>query len=519
MVCPSYPKLSEEPLLFEMPHRETSGASLPSSQIPDFDPLDEIDTHLLRGKLTGLPTLSEPEVVRHFTRLSQQNFGLDTGLYPLGSCTMKYNPKLGEAAARLRGFTDLHPLLPDEKCQGALELMWRLERMLARLLGFEALSLAPAAGAHGEFTGMLIIRAAHLARGEVRRKILIPDSAHGTNPASCTLAGYEVIQLKSGTNGLLDPSAVSAALDVHGKDVAALMMTNPNTLGFFETDIRPIADLLHQKGALLYGDGANMNALLGRVKPAELGIDVMHINLHKTFAAPHGGGGPGAGPIAVTEALTEFLPVPRVVREQRSPGTAEWTRDGTLSDSWEEDSPGSEVRYRLDFDAPQSIGRVRSFFGNFGVCIRAYSYIAELGSQGLREVSGRAVLNANYLRAQLRDDFDLPYQEQPLHEVVFTDAKQKPFGVTTMDIAKALIDRGFHPPTVYFPLVVQGALMIEPTETESKETLDAFIAAMKEIAQTAREDPESLHAAPTQAFRERIDEVQAARKPILSWQE
>ncbi|MDR0966113.1 MAG: aminomethyl-transferring glycine dehydrogenase subunit GcvPB [Myxococcales bacterium] len=516
--CPSPSHLAEEPLLFEKPRHDTSGASLPLPGVPEFDPTDELDARLLRRDVEAFPTLSEPEVVRHFTRLSQQNFGVDTGLYPLGSCTMKYNPKLGEAAARLRGFTDLHPLLPDAKCQGALALMWRLERALACLLGFEAVSLAPAAGAQGELTGMLVVRAAHQARGERRRLILIPDSAHGTNPASCTLAGYQIVQLKSGPDGLLAPATVAAALDAHGTDVAALMMTNPNTLGLFETGIREIADLLHAKGALLYGDGANLNALLGRVRPADLGIDVMHVNLHKTFAAPHGGGGPGAGPIAVTTALADFLPSPRVVRERRTEAGSGWTRDDALPETWEDRSDGgTEVRYRLDADAPQSIGRVRSFFGNFGVCVRAYAYIAELGARGLREVSGRAVLNANYVRAQLCDDFELPCAAQPLHEVVFTDERQKPLGVTTMDIAKALIDRGFHPPTIYFPLVVQGALMIEPTETESKETLDAFVAAMKDIARAAREAPESLRAAPILAFRERLDETQAARKPVLRW--
>lgn len=516
MTAPPPSSILEEPLLFELPRREFSGASLPPPDAPWLDPEDEIDARLLRDDLGDLPTLSEPEVVRHFTRLSRQNFGVDTGLYPLGSCTMKYNPKLGEAAARLPGFAGLHPLSAEKDCQGALELMWRLERMLASLLGFPALSLSPAAGAHGELAGMLVVRAALQARGEDRHKVLIPDSAHGTNPASCAMAGFDVLQLKSGSDGRLAPGTVAEALDAHGPDVAALMMTNPNTLGLFETGIGEIADLLHAKGAFLYGDGANMNALLGRVRPADLGVDVMHINLHKTFAAPHGGGGPGAGPIAVTGALADFLPVPRVVRERHAGETSGWVRDDPALDGWTE--AGAAVRYRLDFDAPRSIGRLRSFFGNFAVCVRAYAYLAELGSSGLREVSGRAVLNANYLRERLREDYDLPYAAQPLHEVVLTDARQRPFGVTTMDIAKALIDRGFHPPTIYFPLVVQGALMIEPTETESRETLDAFAEAMKEIARLAREDPESLHRAPTQAFRERLDETQAARKPVLTWQ-
>ncbi len=510
-------KLLEEPLIFDMPRRECSGASLPAPMVPDLDPSDEIGAHLLRGDLGDLPTLSEPEVARHFTRLSRQNFGVDTGLYPLGSCTMKYNPKLGEAAARLRGFADLHPLLPEARCQGALALMWRLERMLARLCGFDAVSLAPAAGAQGELAGMLVVRAALLARGDRRRKVLIPDSAHGTNPASCAMAGFEVIQLKGGADGQLAPQAVAEALEAHGADVAALMMTNPNTLGLFEAGIREIASLLHARGAFLYGDGANMNALLGRVRPADLGIDVMHLNLHKTFAAPHGGGGPGAGPIAVTAALADFLPVPRVVRERRPSAAQGWVRDEPDVGDWDTAADAS-VRYRLDFHAPQSIGRIRSFFGNFAVCVRAYAYLAELGGRGLREVSGRAVLNANYLRAGLEENYELPYAAQSLHEVVFTDARQRPFGVSAMDIAKALIDRGFHPPTIYFPLVVQGALMIEPTETESKQTLDAFIEAMRDIARLAREDPEALRRAPTLAFRERLDEVQAARKPLLTWQ-
>ena len=478
----------DEPLIFEKAAGAGTGASLPEPGVPDVDPATEIPPEYLRGPIGGMPSLSEPEVVRHFLRLSQQNYGVDTGFYPLGSCTMKYNPKSSEAAARLPGFANLHPLLPEDRVQGALELMFRLERALAEISGFAAVTLQPAAGAQGELAGLMIIRAAHLSRGKPRHKVLVPDSAHGTNPASRALNGFKVVELKSGPQGILEPGPVAEAMS---DDVAALMMTNPNTLGVFERNVAEIAKIVHAKGGLVYGDGANMNALLGRARPGDMGVDVMQFNLHKTFATPHGGGGPGAGPVGVAHGLEPFLPVPVVVQRGE--------------------------RFHLEFDRPQTIGRLRTFWGNFGVMVRAYAFIRELGAQGLKRASDLAVLNANYARALLKDDYHLPYATSCLHEVVFNDKRQKDLGVTTMDIAKRLIDHGFHPPTIYFPLIVAGALMIEPTETESRENVEAFAAAMRAIAQEAKEAPEQLKAAPVRAFRERLDEVRAARKPILRW--
>jgi glycine dehydrogenase subunit 2 len=477
-----------EPLIFERKPGQCSGASLPPPEVPALEPGSEIPPEYLRGPVDGMPCLYEPEVVRHFLRLSQLNYGVDTGFYPLGSCTMKYNPKCAESAARLPGFANLHPLLPDDRAQGALELMWRLERMLSEISGFAAVTLQPAAGAHGELAGMMMVRAVHLARNKPRHKVLVPDSAHGTNPASSAVNGFDVIELKSGPKGLLEPATVAAAMT---EDVAALMMTNPNTLGAFESNVAEIAKIVHAKGGLLYGDGANLNALLGRSRPGDMGVDVMQFNLHKTFATPHGGGGPGSGPVGVAKDLVPFLPVPVVVK------------DGE--------------RFRLEFDRPQSIGRLRTFWGNFGIMVRAYAYIRELGPEGLKRTTDLAVLNANYVRALLKDDFHLPYATPSLHEVVLNDKIQKELGVTTMDVAKRLIDHGFHPPTIYFPLIVSGALMIEPTETESRESIEEFVKAMKAIAVEAREAPEAVKAAPTRAFRERLDEVKAARKPLLRW--
>ncbi len=480
----------EEPLLFERGAQGRTGVSLPSPG-GDFDPAKELPAGLLRGPIEGMPCVGELEVVRHFTRLSTWNYGIDTGFYPLGSCTMKYNPKSSEAVARLPGFAGAHPLLPPEMCQGALELMFQLERVLSEISGFAATTLAPAAGAQGELTGVMVIRAWHVSRGNARKKVLIPDTAHGTNPATCALNGYEVVQLASGPDGRLHPDAVRKAID---EDVAAIMVTNPNTLGIFEAHIAEIAEIVHAKGGLVYGDGANLNALLGVARPGDMGFDVMQFNLHKTFATPHGGGGPGSGPVAVVEKLAPFLPLPVVVREGE--------------------------RYRLVDDPkerPNTIGKVREFHGNFGMFVRALALIREYGPEGLRDTGQLAVLNANYVRAKLADVYHQPYATDSLHEVVFTDKLQKPTGVSTMDIAKRLIDHGFHPPTVYFPLVVQGALMIEPTETESKETLDAFIEAMRAIAEQAKTDPEGVKAAPTKPVRARLDETRAARKPILRW--
>jgi glycine dehydrogenase subunit 2 len=429
--------------------------------------------------------------VRHFTRLSVWNYGIDTGFYPLGSCTMKYNPKSSEALARLPGFAAAHPLLPAEMCQGSLELMFRLERALSEISGFAATTIVPAAGAHGELCGVMMIRAYHVARGNPRKKVLIPDTAHGTNPATAALNGYRTVEVKSGPDGRLHPDAVRAAMD---EDVAAIMITNPNTLGIFESDLAAIAEVVHSRGGLVYGDGANLNALLGVARPGDMGFDVMQFNLHKTFATPHGGGGPGSGPVAVKEALVPFLPLPVVVQE------------------------GSGYRLVGDpTERPRTIGRLREFHGNFGMFVRAWALIRELGPEGLRRCAEHAVLNASYLRARLRDVYHLPYESDSLHEVVFTDKLQKASDVTTMDIAKRLIDHGFHPPTIYFPLVVSGALMIEPTETESRETLDAFAAGMRAIAGQARTDPEGLKASPARPVRARLDETRAARKPVLRW--
>jgi glycine dehydrogenase subunit 2 len=480
----------EERLLFERGSTGRIGASLPPPG-GDFDPAQVVPRELLRAEIDGMPALGELEVVRHFTRLSSWNHGIDTGFYPLGSCTMKYNPKSSEALARLPGFAGAHPLLPPEMCQGALELMFQLERALSEIAGFAATTLSPAAGAQGELTGIMMIRAYHRSRGNARKKVLVPDTAHGTNPASCAQNGYDVVQLASGPDGRLHPETVRAAMD---EDVAAIMLTNPNTLGIFESHIAEIAEIVHAKGGLVYGDGANLNALLGVARPGDMGFDVMQFNLHKTFATPHGGGGPGSGPVAVKEPLVPFLPLPVVAR------------DG--------------AGYRLVTDPaerPQTVGKLREFWGNFGMFVRALALIRELGPEGLRRTAELAVLNANYVRAKLRDTYHLPYETDSLHEVVFTDKALKPTGVTTMDVAKRLIDHGFHPPTVYFPLVVQGALMIEPTETESKETLDRFVAGMRAVVEQAQTDPEGVKAAPTKPVRARLDETRAARKPVLRW--
>ena len=467
-----------EPLVFERSVPGRIGASLPEAGVPEFDPADEIPAELLRGPIEHFPSMGENEVVRHYVRLSQTNHSIDTGFYPLGSCTMKFNPKVNEWAARLPGFANAHPLLPEEQAQGALELMWRLQNLLSEIGGFAATSLQPAAGAQGEMAGLMMIRAYHLDKeGTPRKKVLIPDSAHGTNPASAALLGYKAVELKSNAQGMLEPETVAAAMD---ENVAAVMITNPNTLGIFETHIREIADIVHAKGGLVYGDGANMNAILGVARPGDMGIDVMHYNLHKTFSTPHGGGGPGSGPVSVTAALEPYLPRPVVVKEGDT-------------------------------------GKLRTFWGNFGMAVRAYTYIRELGAEGLRRTAELAVLNAQYLRALLAKDWHVAYENPSLHEVVLTDKNLKETGVTTMDVAKALIDHGFHPPTVYFPLIVPGALMIEPTESESKETLEHFVAAMKAIVEQAKADPEAVKQAPQKPVVERLDEARAARRPILRW--
>jgi glycine dehydrogenase subunit 2 len=480
----------EERLVFEQGSPGRSGVSLPAA-VGQADPAQELPAALLRPVVEGMPELSELEVVRHFTRMSAWNHGIDTGFYPLGSCTMKYNPKSSEALARLPAFAGAHPLAPPELTQGALELMFLLERALSEIAGMDSTTLSPAAGAQGELCGLMLVRAYHVARGNPRKKVLIPDTAHGTNAASSAQNGYQVVQLASGEDGRLHPETVRAAMD---EDVACIMITNPNTLGIFESHIAEIADIVHARGGLVYGDGANMNALLGVARPGDMGFDLVQYNLHKTFATPHGGGGPGSGPVAMKASLAPFQPLPVVVREGD--------------------------RYHLVTDPasrPQTIGKLREFWGNFGMFVRAWALIREYGPEGVAMTGRLAVLNANYVRARLKGTYHLPYETDSLHEVVFDDREQKANDVTTMDIAKRLIDHGFHPPTIYFPLVVHGALMIEPTETESKEMLDTFVEAMKAIAEEARTDPAGLKAAPTRPVRSRLDETRAARRPVLRW--
>ena len=472
-----------EPLIYEISRPGRCGCFLPDLDVPESD----IPKEFVRKELP-LPEVSEVDLVRHYIRLSQINWGVDTGFYPLGSCTMKYNPKVNERAARVAGFVKTHPYQDEQSVQGNLQMMYELQESLGEIGGFAAVSLQPAAGAHGELTGILIMRAYHLSRGEPKRvKMLIPDSAHGTNPASTTMSGFEMVQLPSDPRGNVDLDALKAACD---DSVAGLMLTNPNTLGLFDENILKIAELVHDCGGLLYGDGANLNALLGIFKPAELGFDVMHYNLHKTFSTPHGGGGPGSGPVGVVEKLAKFLPGPIVVKGD---------------DGFELQMPKS------------SIGRVKSFYGNFGVMVRAYTYIKMLGAEGLRHASEDAVLNANYLQAQLKKVFPLDHDRYCMHEFVLRGQLKGAPDVHALDIAKRLIDLGFHPPTNYFPLIVPEALMIEPTETESRETLDAFVAAMKQIAEEARTDPDLLHSAPHVTPVGRLDEVKAARELRLRW--
>jgi glycine dehydrogenase subunit 2 len=473
-------------LSFDLSRSGRTGALLPPLDVPEA-PLP--DRSLQRDDLT-LPELSQLDVVRYFTRLSQRNYSIDTGFYPLGSCSMKYNPRINEDAARLPGLASAHPMQPPESVQGALELFYRLQAALAEITGMDDVSLVPAAGAHGELAGILIASAYHEANGGKRKRVLVPDSAHGTNPATAAMAGFSVESIPSNAGGNLDLDALERALDSDGDGVAALMLTLPSTLGLFEPNILRIAQLLHERGALLYGDGANMNAMLGRVKPGDLGFDVFHLNLHKTFSTPHGGGGPGAGPIAVNAHLAPFLPTPHVER--------------------------TEGGYTLAAPS-QSVGRLGLFHGNFGVLVRAYTYIRSLGADGLRSISEAAVLNANYVQSRLRAAYRLPYNRSCMHECVFSGSRQKAKGVRTLDIAKRLIDYGFHPPTVYFPLVVDEALMIEPTESESKETLDAFCDAMLAIAKEAEESPQLAREAPHDTPVRRLDEATAARKPVLRW--
>jgi glycine dehydrogenase subunit 2 len=480
--------IQDEPLLFEQGAEGRRGCSLPRWETDVPEVMGLIPSHLIREQIDGFPQMSEVEVVRHFTRLSQWNYGVETGIYPLGSCTMKYNPKINEEGARIRGLAGLHPLSPEALCQGALRLMYELEMVLAEITGMDRVSLQPAAGAHGELAGMMMIRECLKDRGEKRGTVLIPDTAHGTNFSSSALASLRAVQLKSNADGIISPDRVSERME---QDVAAIMVTNPNTLGLMEEHLAEIARIVHRGGGFVYCDGANLNALTGIVRLGELGVDVVHINLHKTFATPHGGGGPGAGPVAVKETLAPYLPIPVVEKEAG--------------------------RFRLNEDRPSSIGRMRAFYGNFGVLVRAYSYLLSMGAEGLRRSAEMAILNANYLKEKLKAHYFLPYDRPCLHECVFADRIQETKGVTTLDIAKRMIDYGCHPPTVYFPLVVKGALMIEPTESESRESMDRFIAMMIRIAEEADETPDLLRQAPQRVKTRRLDEVHAARNPRLRW--
>jgi glycine dehydrogenase subunit 2 len=477
-----------EPLLFELSSPGKCAWQLPELDVPEADPAALLGAANVRDGIEGFPEVSEVETIRHFTRLSTWNYAIDLGLYPLGSCTMKYNPRINEQAARVEGLAWAHPYQPESLSQGAMEVMAMLETALEEITGMDAVTLQPAAGAHGELTGILLIRAFLAAQGNPRKKILVPDSAHGTNPATAAMAGYTVENIRSNELGMVDVAVVAGAVN---EDVAALMLTNPNTLGIFEGDIVRVADILHARGAQLYMDGANMNALVGVARPGDFGVDVMHLNLHKTFSTPHGGGGPGSGPVAVKKHLEPFLPVPRVQR-----------RFG---------------RWFFQYDRPDSIGRVKAFYGNFGVLVRALAYILAHGGEGLRRATMDAVLNANYIRKRLEPYFELPHNAPTMHECVFSDERQARRGVKTMDIAKRLIDYGFHPYTVSFPLIVHGAMMIEPTETESKRELDLFIEAMIAIAREAEEDPDLVLKAPHSTRTTRVDEVTAARKPVLRW--
>jgi glycine dehydrogenase subunit 2 len=482
--------VQEEPLLFESSSPGKNGYQLPELDVPAVDPARVLGDSQVRNEIEDFPEVSEVDVIRHFTRLSTWNYAIDLGLYPLGSCTMKYNPRVNELVARTEGLAWAHPYAPEHLAQGCLEVIAALENALLEITGLDAVTLQPAAGAHGEFTGILMIRALLEKRGNARKKILVPDSAHGTNPATASMVGYAVENIKSTGRGVVDLEGLERATT---EDVAALMVTNPNTLGVFEENIGKICDILHRKGALVYMDGANMNALVGVVRPGDLGVDVMHLNLHKTFSTPHGGGGPGSGAVAVAKVLTPFLPGPRL---RKTDGDGAW--------HW-------------NYDLPDSIGRVRAFYGNFGVLVRALAYIMAHGGDGLRRATLDALLNANYIRKLLEPYFELAYSAPSMHECVFSDDRQAKKGVRTGDIAKRLIDYGFHPYTVSFPLIVRGAMMIEPTETESKRELDLFVNAMISIAKEVDETPALLSKAPHSTRTSRVDEVTAARKPIVRW--
>jgi glycine dehydrogenase subunit 2 len=480
----------DQPLIFESSTSGRVGYSLPEMDVPEVDIKSLLPEGYLRDEDAQLPEVSELDIMRHYTALSRRNHGVDSGFYPLGSCTMKYNPKMNENVARYNGFAHIHPLQDESSVQGALELMYDLQQHLVEITGMDEVTLQPAAGAHGEWTGLMLIRAYHEANGDTNRnKVIIPDSAHGTNPASATVAGLEIVTVKSNENGLIDLEDLKL---VAGEDTAALMLTNPNTLGLFEENIVEVAEIVHAAGGKVYYDGANLNAVLSKARPGDMGFDVVHLNLHKTFTGPHGGGGPGSGPVGVKAELIPFLPKPVITKQ------------------------GEE--YVFDYDRPQSIGRVKPYYGNFGINVRAYTYIRSMGPDGLKAVTEYAVLNANYMMRRLADYYDLPYDRHCKHEFVLSGRRQKKLGVRTLDIAKRLLDFGYHPPTIYFPLNVEECIMIEPTETESKETLDSFIDTMIQIAKEAEENQEIVQEAPHTTVVGRLDETTAARKPILRYQ-
>ncbi|MBZ4686550.1 MAG: glycine dehydrogenase subunit 2 [Clostridia bacterium] len=480
-----------EKLIFEQGSEGRKGYSLPPCDVPERKLADLIPEEFLRENDPELPEVSEIETVRHFTKLSTFNHGVDTGFYPLGSCTMKYNPKITEELARLEGFARLHPYQPEDTVQGALELMYNLGEDLAKIAGMDKTTLQPAAGAHGEMTGMMIIRAYHQHRGDSKRtKVIVPDTAHGTNPATAAMVGFKAVKVDSNSEGEVNIEALKKLVD---EETAALMLTNPNTLGLFEKNILEIADIVHEAGGLLYYDGANANAIMGYARPGDMGFDVIHFNLHKTFSTPHGGGGPGSGPVAVKEFLAPYLPKPVIEKS-------------------------GEGNYYFNYDLPHSIGKVKSFYGNFGVMVKAYAYIKALGAEGLKEVSENAVLNANYLRAKLRDVYHIPYDRICKHEFIATSKYLKEYGVKTLDVAKRLLDYGYHPPTIYFPLIVEETMMIEPTETETKETLDEFVETLKTIAEESKNDPQLVKEAPHDTVVRRLDETTAARNPVIRWE-
>ncbi|MDI6808865.1 MAG: aminomethyl-transferring glycine dehydrogenase subunit GcvPB [Candidatus Eisenbacteria bacterium] len=478
----------EEKLIIELSSEGKKGYTLPELDVPEVDASQIIPSNLLREEEAELPQVSEAAAVRHFTRLSALNHHVDKGFYPLGSCTMKYNPKVNEETSSLPGFQGLHPLTPASGSQGALRLMYELCELLKEIVGMDAGTLQPAAGAHGELTAMLMVAAYHRKKKRSRKKVIVPDSAHGTNPASVALSGFQVVQVKSSPDGRVDLEELKKLVD---DDVAALMLTNPNTLGLFEKSILPISELIHSVDGIMYLDGANLNALVGIVKPGDMGFDAVHINLHKTFSTPHGGGGPGSGPVMVNEKLEQFLPVPRVV-----------SKEGT---------------FKLDWKKRDSIGPVHSFYGNFGVLVKAFTYILMLGNEGLKEVSEAALVNANYLLKSLEKLFDVPYPGPCMHEFVLSGRRLKANGVRTLDVAKRLLDFGMHAPTIYFPLIVEEALMIEPTETEDRASLDAFIDALKQIVGEAERSPDILKTAPVTTPVRRLDEARAARELVLKW--